>query len=273
MDIGAFVQENKRWLIGCAIGALVWLIASAIVGSLYDVVAATSEQTGLVRSSKSAEVYDRDALAAANEEAEKLAVERQRLQQALGFQPGAMYQLAAGRDPNRYLFEVGSPLKKRVLNDANERNIEIGDKDVSWPVPTHVDEIRGVLFGLELLDEVATRLFAAHDAVRELQPEAMAVRAIRSLKLEERRGQRSAPGRRRGEVDLRDLVVQERVTFTFEGDEAVFALFLEACQKPGRTLAVESWQLLPPQKRGDPCQLKGALLGIAFKAPVVEEGK
>ena len=270
MDVGAFVQENKRWLIGCAIGALVWLIASAIVGSLYDVGGAIEAQRGLVRSSKGAEVYDRAALAVATEEAEKLAVERQRLQEALGFVPSPRYQLVGNRDANQYLFEVASALKKRVLNDANERNIEVSDKDVSWPVPAGVDEIRGVLFGLDLLDEVATRLFTAHDAVRDLQPEAMAVRAIRSLKLEERRGQRNAPGRRRGEVDLRDLVVQEQVIFTFEGDEATFALFLEALQKPGRTLAVESWTLLPPQKRGDPCQLKGTLLGIAFKAPAEE---
>ncbi|MCB9887285.1 MAG: hypothetical protein H6838_17480 [Planctomycetes bacterium] len=272
MDVGAFVQENKRWLIGCAIGALVWLIASAIVGSLYDVQAATAEQAGLVRSSKSAEVYTRDALAAANEEAEKLAAERQRLQESLGFVPSAKYQLAGHGDANQYLFQVGRELKERVLNDANERNVEISDKDVSWPVPTGVDEIRGVLFGLELLDEVATRLFAAHDAVREQQPEAMALRGIRSLKLEERRGQRSVSGRRRGEVDLRDLVTQERINFTFEGDEATFALFLEACQKPGRTLAIESWTLTPPAKRGDPCQLKGSLLGIAFK-PAAEGGQ
>ena len=272
MDIGAFVQENKRWLIGCAIGALVWMIASAIVGSIYDVDAATAAQVGLRRSNQSAEVYTRAALTAANEEAEKLAVERQRLQQELAFVPGAKYQLAGNGDANQYLFQVGTTLKKRILNDADERDIQVGDKDVGWPVPTGVDEIRGVLFGIELIDEIATRLFAAHDATRDAAPEAMGVRAITMLKLDERRAQRAGPGRRRGEVDLRDLVVQERVTFAFEGDEATFATFLESCQQPGRTLAVESWQMLPPARRGDPCVLKGALLGIAFK-PQTEEGK
>jgi len=112
---------------------------------------------------------------------------------------------------------------------------------------------------------IATRLFTAHDAAREAAPDSMAVRSIGQLKLDERRTQRAGPGRRRGEVDLRDLVVQERVTFLFEGDEATLAAFLESCRQPGRTLVVETWTFTAAQRRGDPCQLKGTLLGIAFK--------
>ena len=34
MDVGEFAQENKQWLVGCAIGAVVWLIGGAIVDSI-----------------------------------------------------------------------------------------------------------------------------------------------------------------------------------------------------------------------------------------------
>ncbi|MFM1872940.1 MAG: hypothetical protein RL398_2362 [Planctomycetota bacterium] len=272
MDVGAFVQENKRWLIGVLVGFVVWLIASAIIGSIYDVGAATAAQVGLRRSSQGAEVYNRDALALATEEQEKLAAEKQRLQTDLAFARSAKYQLAGNGDANQYLFQVGRELKQKVLDGADERDIQVGDKDVTWPVPTGVDEIRGVLFGLELLDEVVTRLFAAHDARRAEAPDAVALRTIGMLKLDERRAQRAAPGRRRGEVDLSDLVVQERLTFQFEGDEATFARFLESCRTAGRTLAVETWQLQQPQRRGDPCLLKGTLLGVATK-PAAEEVK
>ena len=36
MDVGAFVQENKRWLLGCAIGGLVFFIARGVISSIYD---------------------------------------------------------------------------------------------------------------------------------------------------------------------------------------------------------------------------------------------
>lgn len=270
MDVGAFVQENKRWLSGAAIGCVVWLIASAIVGSIYDVGAANSAQLGLRRSSQSAEVYNREALGLAKEEQQQLAAERQRLQDGLAFTPSPRFQLAGNGDASQYLFQVGRQVKQQVLGAAGDRDVQVGDKELAWPVPTGVDEIRGVLFGLELLDETARRLLAAHDARRAAKPEAMGLRSIAMLKLDERRNQRPVGTRRRGEVDLSDLVVQERVQFQFEGDEATFALFLEALRAPGRTLAVEAWQLQQGQRRGDPCVLKGTLLGIAWKQSAVE---
>lgn len=270
MDVGAFVQENKRWLIGAAVGLVVWLIARAILGSIYNVDAATSAQVGLRRSIQGAAVYNRDALNLAREEQEQLASERQRLQEGLAFAPTARFLLAGNGDANQYLFQVGREVKQQILGAADERDVLVGDKELAWPVPTGVDEIRGVLFGLELLDETAKRLFAAHDARRATHPDAIGLRAIALLKVEERRAQRSSGTRRRGEVDLSDVVVQERVQFQLEGDEATFAAFLEACRVPGRTLAIESWQLQQGARRGDPCTLKGTLLGIAWKQAAAE---
>ncbi len=269
MDIGAFVQENRRWLIGAAAGGIVYLIASAVIGSIYDVGGARSAQTAISKSHGSAELYGKDVRDAAQEERERLATERARLQEELAFVPKPDFVLDGKGDANQYLFSVGRTLKQGILDGANARDVQVDPKNVSWPVPTSVDEIRGVLLGLDALDQVVQRLFAAADATRADRPELRGLRSILQLKLDERRAQRAAP-RRRGEVDLRDLVMQERVTFQFEGDEGTFALFLEACRQPGRTLAIESWQLLQPQRVGDPCVLKGSLLAIAFK-PAAEE--
>jgi hypothetical protein len=266
MDVGAFVQENKRWLVGVGVGALVYLIGSVVIGSIFDPGAAQSQAAGLLRSSKGAEVYGRGSLDAARAEAEQLAAERQRLQQELAFTPGSKYQLAGKGAPDEYLFQVGRSLKQAVLNAANERDVQLADKDVGWPVPTGVDDIRGVLFGLELLDEAQQRLFAAHDAVRQKNPEAIGLRAILQLKLDERRNQRTGrTSTRPGEVDLRDLVVQERLAFQFHADAATWAAFVEACRQPGRTLAIETFQMQAPTRVGDPCVVKGTLQGIAFK--------
>lgn len=266
MDPGAFVQENKRWLLGVAGGALVWLIASGVIGSIYDAEAARSTARTLVRSAGSTELYDKKVLDAAREEADKLAAEKQRLQTELAFVPAGKYTLSGQGAPDEFLFAVGRTLKQSLLDSANERDVQVAEKDIAWDTPTGVDEIRGVLFGLELVEEFGKRLFAAHDAVRTALPEAIGLRAINMLKVEPRRGQRSTKtGTRPGDVDLRDLVVQERVVFQFQSDEETWTRFVESCRQPGRTLVLESFQVVQPTRVGEPCSIKGVLQGIAFK--------
>lgn len=273
MDVAAFVQENKRWLVGTGLGAVAWLIGSAIVGSIYDAEGSRREHVNLLRQAGNTPLYDGAALSAAQAESEALAAETQRLQQELAFVRSPKYELAGHGPADQYLFQVGRTLKQGVLQSANERDVQIVDKDVAWDIPAGVDEIRGVLFGLELLDEFAQRLFAAHDAVRAAEPDALAVRAIQALKVEPRRSQR-ASGRalRPGEVDLRDLVEQERIQVQFQADEATCARMLEACRLPGRTLVVESWQLQQPTRLGEPCTVKATLQGISFK-PAQPQGE
>ncbi|MBX3464474.1 MAG: hypothetical protein KF830_14995 [Planctomycetes bacterium] len=268
MDVGAFVQENKRWLIGVAIGGIVYAIGSAVIGSIYAADAARATARQLVRQAGSTPLYDQAALAAAREEAERLQAEKQRLRDELAFVPTARFQLEGRGAADEYLFQVGRALKQSILNAAKERDVLVADKDVAWDVPTGVDEIRGVLFGLELLDELTRRLFAAHDAVRAAHGEAIGLRALTSLRVEPRRAQRGL-GRpaRAGEVDLRDQLVQERVSFHIQADEATCARLLESMRQPGRTLVVEAWQLQQPPRLGEPCTVKGTLQGIAFREP------
>jgi hypothetical protein len=263
MDLGAFVQENKRWLLGIALGAVVYLVASAVIASVYD--PAASRLSINKAGGGSTALYGREALAAARAEGEQLAAERRRLQAELAFVPSAKYRLDGQGAPDEYLFQVGRALKQGILVAADERDVHVTEKDVWWDVPTGVDDIRAVLFGLELLDETSQRLFAAHDAVRAQNPEAMGLRAILSLKLDARRARSSARPKASGEVDMRDLVVQEQVTFQFQADEATQFAFLEACRKPDRTLVVQSWTIVQPTRSGEPCTVKGTLQGIAFK--------
>lgn len=264
MDVGAFVQENKRWLIGCAVGGLVYLIGSVVIGSIYDPQPARAKALGLARTAGGLQLYGRDAVTAAGTEAEQLAAEQARLRQEIAFLPDAKYQ-PQGRDVAEYLFQVGRELKQKVLDQAGEREVQLGDKDLMWDVPTSVDEIRGVLFGLDLIDTACQRLFAAHDAVRAKDPEAMGLRAVQ-MKLESRRRQR-VPVRsaRPGDVDLNDLVVQESVSFTFQSDAPTWIAFLESCRKEGQTLAIGSWVAQGPARAGEPCTIKGTLSGLAFK--------
>lgn len=262
MDVGAFVQENKRWLLGCAIGVVVWQVAGAVVGATFAAAPPSARALG----APSGEVYDDAALAAARDENERLLAERQRLQRELAFVPTPRYLLAGKGAADEYLFQVGRELRQKILAAANERDVQIAETSITWDVPGGVDEIRATLLGLELVDEVQRRLFAAHDAARAAAPDSQALRGILALKLESRRGQRAQPrSSTPGTLDVRDVMTQERVAFQFQADEAVLSAFLESCRQPGRTLVIEAWQVLKPARPGEPCSVKGSLQGIVWK--------
>ena len=217
--------------------------------------------------------YTSSALSDAREESELLAAERERLESELSFVQSERFTKWSG-DAHTYLYVTGRDLKRQLGKSANERDVLVEDKNISWDKPAAVDAIREVLFGLELIDEIQLRLFRAHDAVRTQDEDALGLVAIQSLKLESQRGRRplSRGGRRDG-VDLADLLRQQRVNMQFEADEATIAAFLELCREPGRTLVLDRWQVLRPQRPGEPCAVKGTLAGIAFKQPVEEEGE
>jgi hypothetical protein len=269
MDVGAFVQENKKWLLGVGGGAVAWLVVSVVFDSVHAVRTPTERSLG----APTGPVYTQAALDAARVEGEELGKARQTLQAAVAFAPSAKFQLTDKVRPGDFLFQQSRDLKQSILVAANQRDVQVAEGGIAWDVPTGVDEIRATLFGLELVDELQQRLFAAHDAVRAADEEAMALRAILSIRLDARRNQRGplrAP--RPGEFDPRDHFAQEQVAFQFQCDEPTALGFLEACRAPGRTLVVENWQMLKPARPGEPCSIKGTLLGIAVKDKPAAEG-
>jgi hypothetical protein len=263
MDVGAFVQENKRWLLGCAIGGVVWLVASSVIASMHAVTRPSARQLGAPD-----KVHDRATRDAARTENEQLLAERQRLQQELAFVPSAKYQVPGGGRGDEQLFKLGRELKQAIAAAAATRDVQFSESSVAWETATSPEDIRATLFGLELIDELQQRLFAAHDEVRARDETALGLRHVVSLKLDTRRNQRAqVRSVRPGEVDVRDLLAQESVQFQFLADEGTLHAFFEACRKPNRTLVVDSWTVLKPQRPGEPCAVKGVLLGIEFKQP------
>ena len=263
MDVGAFVQENKRWLLGCAIGAVVWLIASSVIGSVHRKLPPSAKALGAPT-----EAHDQAALEAARAEHEQLAAQREALQRELAFVPSARYQLQGAGRGDETLFSRGRELKQAIAAAAAARDVQFAENNAVWEAASSADDVRATLFGLELIDELQQRLFAAHDAVRARDDEALGLRAVVSLKLDTRRNQRSpSRGVRPGEVDVRDFLSQESVAFEFHADEATVHGFLESCRKPDRTLVVDTWRVARATRPGEPCAVKGVLAGIRFKEP------
>lgn len=259
MDVGAFVQENKRWLLGCAIGGVAWIIGGFVIGKVYVLKPVTAQ--GAPQN-----VLDAAARDQAKADQQLLAAERQRLQQAWAFMPSRKYQLGGNGTPGDYQYKVSRELRQTIVAAAAQRDVQVVESNLSWETPIGIDDIRGTLFALELVDEVQQRLFAAHDAARRANEEAVGLAAIPSIKVDARRNQRNQVRTvRPGEVDMRDVYAQEQITVQFQADEVTAFAFAEACRKPNRTMVIESWLLQKPSKPGEPCTVKCTLLGIAFK--------
>jgi hypothetical protein len=275
MDVGSFVQENKRWLLGCATGLVVFFIARSIVGSVYDPMPERRAARGVVQNAQTTEVYDRSGLAAAIAEQDALAASRKSLETEIGFAKSADFTFEGkGLSADEFLGKVGRERKLAILKAASERDVQVDqNRDLTWPpAPNGLEEIRSALFGIELIDETCTRLFAAHDAVKTVDPQAQGLVGLR-IGVETRRAARRAPvrGQKPGQVDVREFLEQERVLFEFRSDEATAMQFLESLRKPGRTLTLEpGLKMTHTGRRADPVVTTGSLVGIAFKQETKE---
>jgi hypothetical protein len=270
MEIGVFVQENKRWLLGCALGGVVFIVARMVIQTINDPRPKLSQASALVSAAKNPDnaVYDDQVRVSVTKEADELKAERARLESELAFTHDPAWLIEGqGQAPDEYLGKKGRELKGRLQKEANKRAVDVADDKLKWPSPTAVDDVRAVMFGLEIIDTASQRLWLLHDQLRKKDPTAQGLRSL-SFLIEDRRSSRNTTQRQKaGEVDLRELVEQQRVLFEIRGDAAVVQAFLESCRQPGKTLALESLLITPSLRRGEPLLAKGALLGIAFKAP------
>lgn len=264
MDVGEFAQENKQWLVGCAIGAVVWLIGGAIVDSVSAPAALPRRQDTL------REAYKRAELETAQDQSDKLSSERARLTEELAFEVAPNYRQWSG-PADQHLFLTGRNLRLTIVNAASDRDVLVEESDISWDVPSGIDQIRGTLFGLDIIDEVQQRLFAAHDRVLEADEDAAGLSTISSMKLESLRRRRTmgrgrSRGRRRQGVDISQLIQQQRVNLQFQCDEPTLAYFLESCRQPGRTLVLDSLTVTEPARAGEGATVKATVSGLAFVA-------
>ena len=120
------------------------------------------------------------------------------------------------------------------------------------------------MFGLDVVDEIQRRLFDAHDKTKAHDEEAPGLEVIESIKLDSIRNNARRRSRRRGAVDIGDLLHEQRVTIQFQADEPTIAAFTESLRQPNRTLVVDKWQVTKPPRPGEPGTVKATLSGVAF---------
>jgi len=271
MDYNEIWQENKRWILGVALGAIVFWIGTLVIDGLYSAEPTerlTSKAQRAVRSEDG--FYDSSARTAAESEHEELGALRQRLDKTLEFVPLDEFLLAGKGLPDLHFDSVSRRIKRQLVDSADALGVELDDKDLAWKAPEGREQIQSSLISLCLLEQAARRLMKAHEQVRAADPAAIGLAAIDSLRIDDasRRRQRPVPRRRRDQnrIDVADWVSEENVRFKFRADSAVVQLFLELCRRESPVISLApDFKMVPGRAAGDPLVVSGVLSAIRLR--------
>lgn len=267
MDFHEIWQENKRWILGCVAGLLLFWIGRSVIDSIYD----TKTVDDSIRSSNSkisAPQYRKKQLAAATADSEKLERAYQVVEQAMALKVPERFDLEGKGDPDLYWVQQKSQVRDALLNLAAEANVDLGEGAFQWPAPVQREEIRIALVGLHVLDEAVRRLIQAHQDLLRKQPDALGLREIAQLKIESPKSRSFA---RASEFQPDDHVDPYTVSFTARVDYRTVHDFLERCRVPGRPIGLEDPSLEQGRRSGEPLTFKGRFVGCVVKPLVTEE--
>jgi len=257
-------QENKRWILGVAIGVVVFWIGSSVIGGMYSTSAASRKIRQARKKISGQELYPRQALAAARAQRDALDGELAGLETALLFRPLDEFVLDGKGEPDLHFDQVSRRVKRDLVRRAGSLGVELAEKNLEWVSPVG-DDIQPTLAALCVLEQIALRLMDAHERARAWDPDALGLVAIDSLRVASSglAGKRSA--RRSSRSRTEDLLHEDSVRFKFRADEATAKLFLEQCAavSPPLTLAPD-FKLTLGRSPGAPLVATGTLMGISL---------
>jgi hypothetical protein len=165
MDLNEYWQENKRFLVATASGAVAFLVGTMLVDHFFG-----AELKGLQRASQAAasklrsqSMYDSNQLAQAEKENEDLKRAVETLTKATAFEARKEFRLdpKAGGATNQY-FATVSRVRDDLLKTAGRGNLRVPD-DLGLPAlsPTREAEIERYLEALDLVDRAVRAALAA----------------------------------------------------------------------------------------------------------------
>jgi hypothetical protein len=263
VDISEFWQENKRWVLGVAAGAVVYLVGQKVVSSTFgaDGLAARANQTANTISRK--EFFDNEALNTARSQAKEIAAVGTELRERVGFAPDADFQLDGKGDPDTYFPEMARRVRRKVVLTAQESSIDFADQNLVWQPAVGREEIASRLVELNVLEAAAMRLIDASNEVRAAEPDAFGVVAIEAIRIEKAKAQSGARGRARS--DTKSPVKEFTVSFQFRCDVATLQNWLERLRSQRPVLGITADPAFVVQagdQINDPIRVKGAVTAL-----------
>lgn len=274
MDLNDFWQENKRWVLSCVAGLIVFLIAKSVVYNTYVVPVKSKDGSSRSDYSKIAKEdrYLDKHLKKAKEDRAALRAKLTVLRAALHFELADRFNLNGKGDAELHLATVYAGVRSEVFKNADEEDVEFLEKAFTWSPETDRDLIQRRLLGVNLVQHTVDRLLEAHRAVIENDFTAIGLRSILDFKMDRMRTSRRRPSRDK-RIHAIELVSEVSVKFKFEADNATIHRFLESCRASRPRVILGAFKTVPGRKPGDPLVVTGDIRALSIKQlPSAESG-
>jgi hypothetical protein len=241
MDLGAYWQENKRFVLVVAAGLVLFLIGFAVETSIYrGKINAAQRAIQLNQNQLRDMKFTASDLSEVKAENEALVAASARLSQAARFQPRPEFVPDASRGPsaNHYLRTL-SRVREELLQRANRAGLGL-DSSLGMPElsPTAEHEIVRTLEALDLVETVCDLAIRARaERVDKIQ-----------VRLDPGHGSREGVG----------AIERTRVQFTLTASSLAAARVLVWTQRPpagGRVLPIDKLEMSPLRGRSDQVRL------------------
>lgn len=252
MNLGDWWQENKRFAVVTASGAIVVVIGLMLIDEFFASDLRVN-QAALVRTrSKLAndKLYVADQLAALQADHQELAAATQELEAAVRFVPRAPFRADPKRGAigNAY-FQTVSTVREDLLTLAGRAGMRLPE-DLGLPAlsPTREPEIERYLEGLDLVDRAARMALAAGvERVDKLQ-----------IKLDPKLHSKDGVG----------AIERTRVEATLSGRPGPLVQFLMLTQaeRDGGPLLIEKLEMAPARNKTDEATLEIVLVAARLNA-------
>ena len=272
MDLHELWQENKRWILSCVAGLLLFWIAHSVIGTYFDDANASSRIQRMIKAIKK-EQYRKGELNQAREEQARVHEVFDKVHKAMHMPVPDTYRLQGKGDPELYWVRRRREVTDHLMNITAEANVELAETAFRWPKPVAPDEIQRSLIGLCVLDQAVQRIVEAHRRVTGADLEAVGLRTIKRLQIMSvQRSPRVRRRRTRGEEDQKlpaDFVRSYRLSFDFDADYRTTHRFLESCRQSDLPLGLDDLTIELGRRPGDPVKVKCKLVALVV-APLEE---
>ena len=253
MDVGAYWQENKRFVVTVGAGVLVFLIGFGIETSLYQgkissALGAIRRNTTQLKELKFSTQDQREA--EAENAALRAAVERLTVAASFRPRPEFVPDPSAGSSANHYLRTV-TRVREDLLQRANRASMKL-ESSLGMPElsPTVEREILRYLEALDLVETVADLAIRARvDSIDKIQ-----------VRLDPGYGSRGGVG----------AIERTKVQMTLSGSSLELTRLLAWTQRPGsdgRTLPIDQFEMAGAKGRPGQVRLDVTFLVARVKEP------
>jgi len=252
MDLGAYWQENKRFVVTAGTGALLFLIGFAVESSLFQGKINAAQRAIQLNKNQLKELkFSAEDQRSAEEENAALRASVERLTAAANFRPRPEFvpDPSAGSSANHYLRTL-SRVREDLLQRANRASLKL-DSALGMPElsPTLEREILRYLEALDLVESVADLAIRARaDSIDKVQ-----------VRLDPGHASRAGVG----------AIERTKVQITLTGPSLALTRILVWSQRPapgGRSLPID--QLEMSAVKGRPGQVR---LDVTFVLARVKE--